>query len=132
MTDAEEEALDESISRKIAWLDAHNGVPADDLRALGIDRAERRWAAALDYIAELREAHTLELNRGFVVLIAGAFAEQSAAARGTPGWSGYFDITDAIDRIKKHFGQKAADVVAQSFFKDPSRWPERCALPESL
>jgi hypothetical protein len=103
------------IAAKIAFVDARQGLPADDLRALNIDRADLRWAAARGYIAAEREKATRALNRTLICIFAAGMMEQSAAARGSGNWINRLDILDAIARIKRSFGERAAQIVTKTF-----------------
>ena len=124
MTAEAEALLDDAIASKIAWLDARTRVPAADLAALDIDRAEMRWDAVRDYIAELREVYTRKLNRAFVLMVAVRYAERSAARQTCDhggcalcrGFITMLDLLDAVVRVKARFGHTAAKIVAEEFF----------------
>lgn len=103
------------LTAKIAFIDAAHGLPADDLRALGIDRADLRWNAVRGYLQRQREDATFALNRTLILIFAVGMASQSATARGAAGWVGRLDVLDAIARIKRSFGPRAAEIIAEEF-----------------
>lgn len=94
---------------------ADYGSPPEALRALGIDSPDLRWLAACDYLDELRDLGVRAINRVGVLLLAEGMAEENAAARGDAGWPNLLDMTDACERIRRYFGNKAASVVREFF-----------------
>lgn len=89
---------------------------ADDLRALGVDKPDLRWQAALGHLEELRAEATRELNRFMVRSLAGAFAAESAAARPEGAdWITGADVLSAVARVRTVFGDRAAVVVFDAY-----------------
>lgn len=110
--------IDDPVDRltaQIAYIDARQGLPADDLRALGIDRVDLRWDAVRGYIHAENEKALRQVRRGWLLVVAGGMMQQASELRGKAGWIGKFDILDAVARIKRFFGQRAATIVADEF-----------------
>ena len=92
----------------------------DDLRALGIDRAELRWEAVCGFLDELRDGSRRAVRHRVVLALATGFAEDSAKLRGESGWISRGDLLSAVARIRSIFGDAAAEVVSKAFV--PSSW----------
>jgi hypothetical protein len=110
--DAQSEALDERVAATMAYIDAHKGgAVVADLRALGIDRAETRWLALHDYLAELRAGFLAQTDRALVLLFAAGYMQQATPS----GWIGRPGIFEGIAAIKRSFGPEAAAWVAEEY-----------------
>ena len=114
-------------SQAACFAYAHGDGIANDLRALGVDRATIRVAYLHNFFAKLREANERETDRVVSVLFGAAFAEESAAARGSPHWLRAGDVHEAIARTKtlfghrdRVFGQRVAKQVADRLLVPPS------------
>lgn len=110
--------IDDPIDRltaKVAYIDARQGIPADDLREMGIDRADLRWEAVRGYIHVENEKALRSFRRVWLLAVAGGMIQQASELRGKAGWLGKFDILNAVARIKRFFGQRAATIVTDEF-----------------
>ncbi len=119
--------IDDPVDRltaKIAYIDARQGVPADDLREMGIARADLRWEAVRGYIHVESERALRDFRRAWLFVVAGGMMQQASELRGKAGWIGKFDILDTVARIKRFFGQRAAKIVADEFMPPEFREPK--------
>lgn len=113
--EAEIIVLDARITAKMAAIDAQRGTPADDLRAMGIDRADLRWTAVRGYLRMKREIGVRELNRTLLRILAGGFILEAAEEHGNALWISRPHVLDAIGRTKRIYGAHAAQIVAETF-----------------
>lgn len=103
------------LTAKIAFIDARQGIPADDLRAMGIDRPDLRWEAARGYIHLENDRALRGFRRAVLMVFAGGMMEQAAVARRMVGWVNQFDVFDTVARVKRFFGKRAGSIVADEF-----------------